>query len=98
VIAFLSDMHGHLTALETVLADARRRGARRFVCLGDVGSSACLDVLAAAGAECVFGNWEVSGWQQLAESHRPMPHPIGRMKRIRWRPRRCIASSMVCTG
>ncbi len=71
MIAFLSDVHGHLAALEAVLADARRRGARRFVCLGDVGSSACLGVLAAVGAECVFGNWEVSGWQQVAESLQP---------------------------
>jgi diadenosine tetraphosphatase ApaH/serine/threonine PP2A family protein phosphatase len=33
--AILSDLHGNEPALETALADARRRGARRFVCLGD---------------------------------------------------------------
>jgi diadenosine tetraphosphatase ApaH/serine/threonine PP2A family protein phosphatase len=34
--AILSDLHGNAPALETALADARRRGARRYVCLGDV--------------------------------------------------------------
>ncbi|MCS7220157.1 MAG: metallophosphoesterase family protein [Anaerolineae bacterium] len=69
MIAFLSDIHGHLAALEAVLADARRRGARRFVCLGDVESNACLDRLAEVGAICVFGNWEVSGWLRCAPHH-----------------------------
>jgi diadenosine tetraphosphatase ApaH/serine/threonine PP2A family protein phosphatase len=69
MIAFLSDIHGHLTALEAVLEDARRRGARRFVCLGDVGGDPCLDRLAEVGAVCVFGNWEVSGWHRCAAHH-----------------------------
>jgi diadenosine tetraphosphatase ApaH/serine/threonine PP2A family protein phosphatase len=34
--AILSDLHGNAPALETALADARERGARRYVCLGDV--------------------------------------------------------------
>lgn len=34
--AIISDLHGNAPALETALADASRRGARRFVCLGDV--------------------------------------------------------------
>ena len=34
--AILSDLHGNAPALETALDDARRRGARRFLCLGDV--------------------------------------------------------------
>jgi diadenosine tetraphosphatase ApaH/serine/threonine PP2A family protein phosphatase len=34
--AIISDLHGNAPALETALADARERGARRFVCLGDV--------------------------------------------------------------
>jgi predicted phosphodiesterase len=34
--AILADLHGNRPALETALADARRRGAERFVCLGDV--------------------------------------------------------------
>lgn len=34
--AILSDLHGNQPAVETALADAVRRGAKRFVCLGDV--------------------------------------------------------------
>ena len=34
--AIISDLHGNAPALEAALADARERGARRFVCLGDV--------------------------------------------------------------
>ncbi|MEW6072076.1 MAG: metallophosphoesterase family protein [Planctomycetota bacterium] len=34
--ALISDLHANAPALETALADARRRGARRYVCLGDV--------------------------------------------------------------
>lgn len=34
--AIVSDLHGNLPALEVALADARERGARRYVCCGDV--------------------------------------------------------------
>ena len=34
--AIVSDLHANRPALETALADARDRGARRIVCLGDV--------------------------------------------------------------
>ena len=34
--AIISDLHGNEPALETALADALAKGARRFVCLGDV--------------------------------------------------------------
>jgi len=34
--AILSDLHANVPALETALADARARGAERFVCLGDM--------------------------------------------------------------
>ena len=34
--ALISDLHANLPALETALADARKRGVQRFVCLGDV--------------------------------------------------------------
>ncbi|NOZ27897.1 MAG: metallophosphoesterase family protein [Chloroflexi bacterium] len=70
MIAFVSDIHGNLAALEAVVEDARGQGAQRFVCLGDVGSSACLDLLSEIRAVCVFGNWEVSGWHRYAERHR----------------------------
>lgn len=34
--ALISDLHSNLPALRTALADARARGAERYVCLGDV--------------------------------------------------------------
>ena len=34
--AIIADLHGNRPALETALFDAKERGARRFVCLGDV--------------------------------------------------------------
>lgn len=34
--AIIADLHGNRPALESALADAKERGARRFVCLGDV--------------------------------------------------------------
>lgn len=48
--AILSDLHGNTPALEVALADARARGARRYVCLGDVvgygaDPCSCLDVV-----------------------------------------------------
>jgi diadenosine tetraphosphatase ApaH/serine/threonine PP2A family protein phosphatase len=48
--ALLSDLHGNVPALEVALADARARGVKRYVCLGDVvGYGArpreCLDVV-----------------------------------------------------
>jgi diadenosine tetraphosphatase ApaH/serine/threonine PP2A family protein phosphatase len=57
--ALISDLHSNIPALTTALADARERGARRFVCLGDVvGYGAhpreCLDlVMALCGSEPV---------------------------------------------
>lgn len=48
--AIISDLHGNIPALEVALADARSRGVRRYVCLGDVvGYGArpreCLDIV-----------------------------------------------------
>ena len=35
-IAIISDIHGNLTALKTVLSDIEKRGIRRIFCLGDI--------------------------------------------------------------
>jgi predicted phosphodiesterase len=68
--AILSDIHGHQLALERVLADANLHAVGAVLCLGDVGSDACLDRLREAGAKMVFGNWEVSQWGHLREDNR----------------------------
>jgi putative phosphoesterase len=36
LIAFISDIHGNLPALEAAVADARARGASRIICAGDM--------------------------------------------------------------
>lgn len=64
-IAILSDIHGNLPALESVLDDARRVGVDRFVCLGDTvgygaSSAECIDRIHGAGAQCVMGNHDVA--------------------------------------
>jgi len=59
--AIISDIHGNLEALKTVLADIDRRGVRRIVCLGDVigygpDPAACLDVVSQRVEFCLCGN------------------------------------------
>ena len=62
--AVVSDIHGNLEALRTVLADIEQQGVRRIVCLGDVvgygpDPCACLDIV--MGFEfCVLGNHDSS--------------------------------------
>ncbi|MGW6226504.1 metallophosphoesterase family protein [Cellulosimicrobium cellulans] len=62
-LAILSDVHGNLSALEAVLADARSRGVTTFVNLGDmVGKGprgrAVVDRCREVCAVSVRGNWE----------------------------------------
>ena len=35
-IAIISDIHGNLEALETVLSDIKKRNIDRIICLGDI--------------------------------------------------------------
>ena len=67
--AILSDIHNNQLALEQVLADAKFQEAETFLCLGDIGSDACLDRLRQIGAAMVFGNWEVSQWDRLRQDN-----------------------------
>jgi len=62
-LAILSDVHGNLSALDAVVADARSHGVTTFVCLGDmVGKgprgSAVVDRCRELCAVTVRGNWE----------------------------------------
>ena len=60
-IAVISDIHGNLEALKSVLADIEKRKIDKVYCLGDVigkgrNSNECLNLL----KDCiiVYGNWE----------------------------------------
>jgi diadenosine tetraphosphatase ApaH/serine/threonine PP2A family protein phosphatase len=64
-IAVLSDVHGNLTALEAVLAEARRLGAGEVWSLGDaVGygprPKECLDLLAGEASLQIMGNHDAA--------------------------------------
>ena len=68
--AILSDVHGRADRLRRALTDAAKLGADRFLSLGDLGSTTALDLLDAVDAECVFGNWEASGWRGMDQPWR----------------------------
>lgn len=60
-IAIISDVHGNLEALKTVLLDIKNRGIEQIYCLGDtIGKGTrpneCLDLL--KDSIMVYGNWE----------------------------------------
>jgi len=61
--AIISDIHGNMQALEAVVVDARREGAERFYCLGDiVGYGAqpveCLEIVREISSVTIQGNHE----------------------------------------
>ena len=62
--AILSDIHGNLEALETVLADVKSQGCDQIVCLGDVigygpEPQACVDIVRSFDA-CILGNHDLA--------------------------------------
>jgi diadenosine tetraphosphatase ApaH/serine/threonine PP2A family protein phosphatase len=59
--AIISDIHGNLEALQTVLADIDRRGVDEIICLGDIlgygpDPLACVDLVARRCAWSLMGN------------------------------------------
>ncbi len=55
------DVHGNLEALEAVVADARRHGAERYACVGDIvgygaSPSECIDRVQSLTTQIVAGN------------------------------------------
>ena len=62
-IAIISDIHGNLPALETVLADIRQRGIQTIYCLGDLvgrgpDSAKAVDICRTVCQRVVKGNWD----------------------------------------
>jgi predicted phosphodiesterase len=60
-LALISDIHGNLVALDGVLADLRRRGVDRIVCLGDVAATGpqpaeAIERIGELGCPVVMGN------------------------------------------
>ena len=62
-IAIISDIHGNMPALETVLDDIRARGIEQIICLGDLAgkgplSSEAVDTVRDVCDAVVQGNWD----------------------------------------
>lgn len=77
-LAVLSDLHANLPALEAVLADARRRGADRFLCLGDIVGCGpqpeeCVRLIRDIGAVTVLGNHDAWALRPAARMPRDAP-------------------------
>ena len=84
-LAVISDVHGNLPALEAVMADARSRGARGFVNLGDhlygpLDPAGTCDLLMKSEMPCILGNQD----RILLEP--PLPHPTFGQVMDRLRP------------
>ncbi|MBI3817842.1 MAG: metallophosphoesterase family protein [Planctomycetes bacterium] len=63
MIAIISDLHANIEAITAALSEAKRRGAKKIVCLGDVvGYGAnpreALNLVRAKCDWCIFGNHE----------------------------------------
>lgn len=63
MIAIISDLHANIEAITAALAEAKRRGAKKIVCLGDVvgyGASPreALNLVRTKCEWCIFGNHE----------------------------------------
>lgn len=61
MIAIISDIHSNLAALKAVIADAQKKGCKRFISLGDVVGyysqpGECIDILQALDVVNVLGN------------------------------------------
>ena len=78
-LALISDLHGNELAFDAVLADARRAGFDRLVCLGDVCTlgprpSAVLGRLKELGCDCLLGNHDEFMLEpKLVETYSPIP-------------------------
>jgi len=65
MIAVISDIHGNIEALQSVLADVRRHGVREIICLGDIVGygphpTECLDIVRRISRLTVCGNHDLA--------------------------------------
>lgn len=63
-IAIISDIHGNIPALNSVIADLRGRDVSRVICLGDIIGKGplpieAMDLVFEVADEILLGNWEV---------------------------------------
>ncbi len=63
--AILSDIHGNLEALQSVLAEVRRRKVEKYICLGDIvgygaNPNECLELIRSLNPVAVLGNHDAA--------------------------------------
>ena len=84
-IALISDIHGNIVALETVLADIHQRGIQRVFCLGDVVGKGpdpdrAVDICRNSCEHVLVGNWDAS----IAHPNPAFPFPEGLGFHVKW--------------
>lgn len=72
-IAFISDIHGNMVALEAVLKDIKRRNVQQIICLGDVATiglqpQEVIETLQDLKCPCIMGNHDLP----LIDSYKAM--------------------------
>lgn len=73
-LAFFGGLYSNYLALGAAIDDARRRGAERLFCLGDLGAfgphpNRVFPLLQDAGVECIQGNYDHSVGNDLHDCH-----------------------------
>jgi diadenosine tetraphosphatase ApaH/serine/threonine PP2A family protein phosphatase len=79
-VAFLGGPYSNHVALRAVLEDARKRGARRIFCLGDLGGfgpnpGKMYPILEAGGVVTLAGNYDASLAERLSDCGCGYTHP-----------------------
>ena len=69
-IAVISDIHGNLEALSSVIVDIRSRNVDKIICLGDVvgygpNPNECIEKVSAECEYCIIGNHEAAVFDTL---------------------------------
>jgi putative phosphoesterase len=86
LMAFFADIHGNLPALEAAVRDARKRGARRLYCAGDLTgygpfSSEVVRYLDAKGIVTISGNYDL----KVLSVAKDGPSLKKKMKPLKWK-------------
>jgi len=89
LIAFISDIHGNLPALEAALADAKGRGAGRIVCCGDMTGfgpfpDEVCKLLAKRRIPAIAGNYDLKTLDAAARGKPDAKETAGKKSRILW--------------
>ncbi|MCZ6889118.1 MAG: metallophosphoesterase family protein [Gammaproteobacteria bacterium] len=77
-VAIISDVHGNAVGLEAVLADIRKVGVDRIICLGDLGTigprpAECIDAIRDLSCPVVMGNVDYYLFHEIPEG---APQPL----------------------